>query len=261
MDRMKMYMEQLKLGEGTEELGEAVVQVGFKDDSAGAAAVGSETSRTGLLVGGKKVKDGTYRLTFKNDRMKDKFMKKYNSKIVDAVELNGSTVKLDSRGLGVTRQSGLGNKKEDVEHVNEEYEGERTLERDSELNSLYRELQAKSDSFLNDILGDLRTLYTEMEAEIDEIYEDVNKQFDRKIDRFGASLVADQLAGGLGARDVDSVFDSFDDFMTIFEDRMQERVREIFRNPPRSNREVLKALENIPVRYVAIAQEAAEEGL
>ena len=100
-----------------------------------------------------------------------------------------------------------------------------------------------------------------MEAEIDEIYEDVNKQFDRKIDRFGASLVADQLAGGLGARDVDSVFDSFDDFMTIFEDRMQERVREIFRNPPRSNREVLKALENIPVRYVAIAQEAAEEGL
>ena len=57
----------------------------------GAAAVGSETSRTGLLVGGKKVKDGTDRLTFKNDRMKDKFMKKYNSKIVDAVELNEST--------------------------------------------------------------------------------------------------------------------------------------------------------------------------
>ena len=40
---------------------------------------------------GKKVKDGTYRLTFKNDRIKDKFMKKYNSKIVDAVELNEGT--------------------------------------------------------------------------------------------------------------------------------------------------------------------------
>lgn len=71
----------------SEELDEGVVQVGFKDDSTGAAAVGSETSRTGLLAGGKKVKDGVYRLTFKNDRMKDKFMKKYASKIVDVVEL------------------------------------------------------------------------------------------------------------------------------------------------------------------------------
>ena len=90
---MNKFMDKYenKLNEGIEELEEAVVQVGFKDDSAGAAAVGSETSRTGLLVGGKKVKDGTYRLTFKNDRMKDKFMKKYNSKIVDAVELNEST--------------------------------------------------------------------------------------------------------------------------------------------------------------------------
>jgi len=62
--------------------------VSFKNDAAGAAAVGSETSRTGLLVGGKKVKDGKYRLTFKDDRMKDKFMQKYASKLGESTELS-----------------------------------------------------------------------------------------------------------------------------------------------------------------------------
>ena len=234
MDRMKMYTEQLKAGDEDKK---AVNEAEVYKRPAKVSALGGQKFHAIVDSKGMIVAAG----------MSEKEAKKkvgFNQKVR---ELPGAKV-----GQKIA---------EDIEHVNEEYEGERTLERDSELNSLYRELQAKSDSFLNDILGDLRTLYDEMEAEIEEIYEEVNKQFDRKIDRFGASLVADQLAGGLGERDVDSVFVPLDDFLTVFEDRMQERVREIFRNPPRSNREVLKALENIPVRYVAIAQEAAEEGL
>ena len=72
-----------------EDVDEAVTaNVKFKSDNAGAAAVGSETARTGLLDGGKKVKDGEYRLTFKNDRMKDKFMKKYSMKLEDVEQVD-----------------------------------------------------------------------------------------------------------------------------------------------------------------------------
>jgi len=72
-----------------EDVDEAVTaNVKFKSDNAGAAALGSETSRTGLLDGGKKVKDGEYRLTFKNDRMKDKFMKKYSMKLEDVEQVD-----------------------------------------------------------------------------------------------------------------------------------------------------------------------------
>ena len=75
-------VQKKNLSEGTQAV------VSFKNDAAGAAAVGSETSRTGLLVGGKKVEDGKYRLTFKDDRMKDKFMRKYASKLGESAELS-----------------------------------------------------------------------------------------------------------------------------------------------------------------------------
>ena len=78
--------ETVQVGESLDEAVNVVAK--FKSDAAGAAAVGSETSRTGLLDGGKKVKDGEYSLTFKNDRMKDKFMKKYDSKLAESVQLD-----------------------------------------------------------------------------------------------------------------------------------------------------------------------------
>ena len=84
--------ETVQVGESLDEAVNVVAK--FKSDAAGAAAVGSETSRTGLLDGGKKVKDGEYSLTFKNDRMKDKFMKKYASKLAESVELSGHTIDL-----------------------------------------------------------------------------------------------------------------------------------------------------------------------
>lgn len=94
-DAMDMYYDGKKPEEAAKALAEDVqldesvnVVVKFKSDTDGAAAVGSETSRTGLLDGGKKVKDGEYSLTFKNDRMKDKFMKKYDSKLAESVELD-----------------------------------------------------------------------------------------------------------------------------------------------------------------------------
>lgn len=57
----------------------------FKNDADGAAAVGSETSRKGLLHGGKKVKKGEYKLTFKNDKQMMQFMDKYSEKITEAI--------------------------------------------------------------------------------------------------------------------------------------------------------------------------------
>ena len=57
------------------ELDEAVtVDIEFKKDADGAAAVGSETGRKGLVVSGKKVRDKVYKMTFTNDAMMNKFM-------------------------------------------------------------------------------------------------------------------------------------------------------------------------------------------
>lgn len=57
----------------------------FKKDADGAAAVGSETSKKGLLHSGKKVKNGEYKLTFKDDKQMMQFMDKYSSKVDEAV--------------------------------------------------------------------------------------------------------------------------------------------------------------------------------
>ena len=58
----------------------------FKKDLEGAAAIGKETGRTGLLHSGKKVKPGMYKLTFKNDQQMMKFMDKYSSAVEEGVE-------------------------------------------------------------------------------------------------------------------------------------------------------------------------------
>ena len=71
------------------ELDEAVtVDIEFKKDADGAAAVGSETGRKGLVVSGKKVRDKVYKMTFTNDAMMNKFMDKYESKLNEEVELD-----------------------------------------------------------------------------------------------------------------------------------------------------------------------------
>lgn len=59
----------------------------FKKDADGAAAVGSETGRTGLLHSGKKVKPGEYKLTFKNDRHMMKFMDKHADRVAEDTEV------------------------------------------------------------------------------------------------------------------------------------------------------------------------------
>ena len=57
------------------------VDIEFKKDADGAAAVGSETGRRGLVVSGKKVKDKVYKMTFTNNAMMNKFMDKYENKL------------------------------------------------------------------------------------------------------------------------------------------------------------------------------------
>ena len=84
------------------ELDEAVtVDIEFKKDADGAAAVGSETGRKGLVVSGKKVRDKVYKMTFTNDAMMNKFMDKYESKLNEEVELDEKehTGKPDSKAL------------------------------------------------------------------------------------------------------------------------------------------------------------------
>ena len=71
------------------ELDEAVtVDIEFKKDADGAAAVGSETGRKGLVVSGKKVRDKVYKMTFTNDAMMNKFMDKYESKLNEEDDLS-----------------------------------------------------------------------------------------------------------------------------------------------------------------------------
>ncbi len=62
------------------------VEMEFKTDADGATAVGSETGRRGLLIGGKKVKDKVYKLTFTNNAMMNKFMDKYENKLNEGTE-------------------------------------------------------------------------------------------------------------------------------------------------------------------------------
>ena len=62
------------------------VDIEFKKDADGAAAVGSETGRRGLVVSGKKVKDKVYKLTFTNNAMMNKFMDKYENKLNEGTE-------------------------------------------------------------------------------------------------------------------------------------------------------------------------------
>ena len=71
------------------ELDDAVtVDIEFKKDADGAAAVGSETGRKGLVVSGKKVRDKVYKMTFTNDAMMNKFMDKYESKLNEEDDLS-----------------------------------------------------------------------------------------------------------------------------------------------------------------------------
>ena len=78
------------LNKKTQPIDEAVtVDIEFKKDADGAAAVGSETGRRGLVVSGKKVKDKVYKLTFTNNAMMNKFMDKYENKLNE--DINEST--------------------------------------------------------------------------------------------------------------------------------------------------------------------------
>ena len=70
-------------------LEEAVtVDIEFKKDADGAAAVGSETGRRGLVVSGKKVRDKVYKMTFTNNAMMNKFMDKYENKLNEEKEMD-----------------------------------------------------------------------------------------------------------------------------------------------------------------------------
>ena len=64
------------------------VDIEFKKDADGAAAVGSETGRRGLVVSGKKVKDKVYKMTFTNNAMMNKFMDKYENKLNEEKEMD-----------------------------------------------------------------------------------------------------------------------------------------------------------------------------
>ena len=75
------------LNEAQRYVQEAVtVDIEFKKDADGAAAIGSETGRRGLVVSGKKVKDKVYKLTFTNNAMMNKFMDKYENKLNEGTE-------------------------------------------------------------------------------------------------------------------------------------------------------------------------------
>ena len=71
----------------------------FKKDADGAAAVGSETSKKGLLQSGKKVSKGKYRLTFKNEKEMMKFMDKYEKKLTESTtpDIDIKHLELDNR--------------------------------------------------------------------------------------------------------------------------------------------------------------------
>ena len=77
-------------------LQEAVtVDIEFKKDADGAAAIGSETGRRGLVVSGKKVKDKVYKMTFTNNAMMNKFMDKYENKLnEEKVEIPANVKKI-----------------------------------------------------------------------------------------------------------------------------------------------------------------------
>ena len=62
------------------------VDIEFKKDADGAAAVGSETGRRGLVVSGKKVRDKVYKMTFTNNATMNKFMDKYEDKLNESTE-------------------------------------------------------------------------------------------------------------------------------------------------------------------------------
>ena len=88
---MNKFMDKYegKLNEGTEELEEAVtVEMQFKPDADGAAAVGSETKSRGMLISGQKVKNKVYRLTFKNNNVMNQFMKTYDNKLDEEKEMD-----------------------------------------------------------------------------------------------------------------------------------------------------------------------------
>ena len=88
---MNKFMDKYegKLNEGTEELEEAVtVEMQFKTDADGAAAVGSETKSRGMLISGQKVKNKVYRLTFKNNNVMNQFMKTYDNKLDEEKEMD-----------------------------------------------------------------------------------------------------------------------------------------------------------------------------
>ena len=77
------------LNEAQRYVREAVtVDIEFKKDADGAAAVGSETGRRGLLVSGKKVRDKVYKMTFTNNAMMNKFMDKYENKLNEEKEMD-----------------------------------------------------------------------------------------------------------------------------------------------------------------------------
>ena len=75
------------LNEAQRYVQEAVtVDIEFKKDADGAAAVGSETGRRGLVVSGKKVRDKVYKITFTNNAVMNKFMDKYENKLNEGTE-------------------------------------------------------------------------------------------------------------------------------------------------------------------------------
>ena len=75
------------LNEAQRYVQEAVtVEIEFKKDADGAAAVGSETGSRGLIVSGKKMRDKVYKLTFTNNAMMNKFMEKYENKLNEGTE-------------------------------------------------------------------------------------------------------------------------------------------------------------------------------
>ena len=84
------------LNEAQRYVQEAVtVDIEFKKDADGAAAVGSETGRRGLVVSGKKVKDKVYKMTFTNNAMMNKFMDKYENKLnEEKVEIPANVKKI-----------------------------------------------------------------------------------------------------------------------------------------------------------------------
>jgi hypothetical protein len=62
------------------------VEMEFKTDADGAAVVGSETKSRGMLISGQKVKNKVYRLTFKDNKMMNQFMKTYDNRLNEGTE-------------------------------------------------------------------------------------------------------------------------------------------------------------------------------